>query len=130
MVCAHTPQTSIENLASAETAWLLNTRYCVVVKYASVLCSSCRDEVGKKTLRVAIVGGGPAGLLTAIMLAKMGYSGIEVFEKREKPAAPSDKIWSDVDSPEFKRSYNIGIGGRGQRVLSKFSTRRSCLMLA
>ena len=94
------------------------------------MCFGYSDEIRERGLRVAIVGGGPAGLLTAIMLAKMGYSGIEVFEKREKPVAPSDKLWSDVDSSEFKRSYNIGIGGRGQRVLSKFGTKRTCLMTA
>lgn len=63
---------------------------------------------------VAIIGGGPAGLSTAIMLARRGYSNIRVYERLSEPPAPDDPSWRIVDS---ERTYNIGISGRGQSVL-------------
>ena len=63
---------------------------------------------------VAIIGGGPAGLASAIMLARRGYKNIRVYEKLDRPLPPTDPSWSSVDS---ERTYNIGISGRGQNVL-------------
>jgi kynurenine 3-monooxygenase len=54
---------------------------------------------------VLIVGGGPAGLATALMLAKRGWKNITVLEKR--PAA---------DYYEPDKSFNYQIDGRGQKL--------------
>jgi 2-polyprenyl-6-methoxyphenol hydroxylase-like FAD-dependent oxidoreductase len=54
---------------------------------------------------VLIVGGGPAGLATALMLAKRGWTEITVLEKR--PAA---------DYYEPDKSFNYQIDGRGQKL--------------
>ncbi|MDJ0715226.1 MAG: NAD(P)/FAD-dependent oxidoreductase [Prochloraceae cyanobacterium] len=54
---------------------------------------------------VVIVGGGPAGLATALMLAKRGWTNITVFEKR--PSA---------DYYEPDKSFNYLIDGRGQKM--------------
>mmetsp|Transcript_14518 Transcript_14518/g.20493 ORF Transcript_14518/g.20493 Transcript_14518/m.20493 type:complete len:636 (-) Transcript_14518:149-2056(-) len=66
-----------------------------------------------------VCGGGPAGLLAAIMLSqKYGPSHrIAVCERRPAtPPSPSDNtVWSDV-----ARFYLLGIGHRGQRALNKF----------
>lgn len=58
----------------------------------------------KSFSNVAIVGGGPAGLATALMLAKRGWTEITVLEKR--PAA---------NYYEPDKSYNYLIDGRGQK---------------
>ncbi len=55
---------------------------------------------------VVIVGGGPAGLATALMLAKRGWTNITVFEKR--PSA---------DYYEPDKSYSFSIDGRGQKII-------------
>ena len=66
-----------------------------------------------------VCGGGPAGLLTAIMLSqKYGPSHrIALCERRPAiPPSPLDgTVWSDV-----ARFYLLGIGHRGQNALKKF----------
>lgn len=62
-----------------------------------------------------VVGGGPSGLATAMMLAKRGWTNIAVVDKRAAPAAADDEAeWLD-----FSRNYLIGLGGRGQRSLKE-----------
>jgi len=56
----------------------------------------------KKTL---IVGGGPAGLATALMLAKRGWKNITVLEQR-----------ATADYYEPDKSFNYQIDGRGQKL--------------
>ncbi len=41
------------------------------------------DKVRKKGMRVGVIGGGPAGMTIAILLARKGYD-ITIFESREK----------------------------------------------
>lgn len=53
-----------------------------------------------------IVGGGPAGLATALMLAKRGWNNIIVLEKR-----------SSASNYEIDKSYSYLIDGRGQKIL-------------
>ena len=66
-----------------------------------------------------IAGGGPAGLMAAIMLSqKYGPEHkIAVCERRPgRPASPSDDtVWSDI-----ARFYLLGIGHRGQSCFEKF----------
>ena len=54
---------------------------------------------------VTIVGGGPAGLATALMLAKRGWTDITVLEQR-----------TAADYYEPDKSYNYLIDGRGQQL--------------
>jgi 2-polyprenyl-6-methoxyphenol hydroxylase-like FAD-dependent oxidoreductase len=70
-----------------------------------------------KSEPVCIIGAGPAGLSTAIALARLGYKNVKVFDKLDEPLAPDSPDWVDLVSPTFLRSYNIGISGRGQKVL-------------
>ncbi|CAM9997346.1 unnamed protein product, partial [Phaeothamnion confervicola] len=61
-----------------------------------------------------IVGGGPAGLLCAIMLARLGWKNIKVLERCSEPPPPLSASWGNPD-----RSYNLGIGSRGQCALKR-----------
>jgi len=63
--------------------------------------------------RSVVVGAGPAGLATAIALAKRGWPDVQVFDRLPPPPAlDDDSSWSDT-----ARFYLIGIGGRGQKAL-------------
>jgi len=66
---------------------------------------------------VVICGGGPAGLLTSIMLAqKFPNRKIKLYDRLPAPYSPTDStVWND-----FAKFYLIGLGGRGQKALGKF----------
>jgi 2-polyprenyl-6-methoxyphenol hydroxylase-like FAD-dependent oxidoreductase len=59
-----------------------------------------------------VVGGGPIGLSTAIMLAKKGFNNVKVYERLPEYPRTDDNRWLN------ERSYIIGINGRGQNVLN------------
>ncbi|EKX46622.1 hypothetical protein GUITHDRAFT_70296 [Guillardia theta CCMP2712] len=66
--------------------------------------------------QTAIIGAGPTGLATAIMLAQRGWKDIHVYDRLSPPPNPDDdNVWSDT-----AKFYLIGIGGRGQRALKNF----------
>ncbi|CAM9386006.1 unnamed protein product [Discosporangium mesarthrocarpum] len=64
--------------------------------------------------KTAVVGGGPTGLATALMLSRRGYRDIMVLERLPEPPEPSSDVWVNGE-----RSYNLGIGGRGQIALAE-----------
>ncbi|MGB3508234.1 MAG: NAD(P)/FAD-dependent oxidoreductase [Microcoleaceae cyanobacterium] len=61
-------------------------------------------ETKKINQNAVIIGGGPAGFATALMLAKRGWQEITVLEKRP-----------DADFYEPDKSFNYQIDGRGQK---------------
>ena len=56
---------------------------------------------------ITVVGGGPAGCLIAILLARRGHR-VEVFERRPDPRTAT---------PEAGRSINLALAARGMRAL-------------
>ncbi|MEO8890139.1 MAG: FAD-dependent oxidoreductase, partial [Coleofasciculaceae cyanobacterium] len=63
------------------------------------------EETNASSRNVLIVGGGPAGFATALMLAHRGWKKITVLEKR--PSA---------DYYEPDKSFNYLVNGRGQKL--------------
>lgn len=72
--------------------------------------ASTNAVVGESAL---VVGAGPAGLATAISLAKQGWGEIKVVEKLPPPPSAGDPIYTEAPD----RSYNLGVSGRGQKFL-------------
>lgn len=93
-------------------------RFTTMVSATSEATSSAAIPVAttedRRASSTAIVGGGPAGLAVALMLARRGYRDITVLERLKEPPPPASEEWGN---PE--RSYNLGIGARGQTSLAK-----------
>jgi flavin-dependent dehydrogenase len=64
---------------------------------SSSICKQCS---------AIIIGGGPSGLASAIMLSKIGWKDIIVLEKR-------------MNSFDSDRAFHFLIDGRGQRCVGK-----------
>jgi kynurenine 3-monooxygenase len=67
--------------------------------------SSVSQTPKSRTQNAVIIGGGPAGIATALMLAKQGWTNITVIEKR-----PSAAYY------EPDKSFSYQIDGRGQKL--------------
>mmetsp|Transcript_5956 Transcript_5956/g.14055 ORF Transcript_5956/g.14055 Transcript_5956/m.14055 type:complete len:611 (-) Transcript_5956:636-2468(-) len=65
---------------------------------------------------VCIVGGGPAGLAAALMLARRGWKDITIIEKKEV-----------IGAEDNQRSYVYMIDGRGRKLLSRLPGVVDCL---
>jgi kynurenine 3-monooxygenase len=73
-----------------------------------------------------VCGGGPTGLLTAIMLAQQKmpensvqprFRNIQLYDRLSVPPNPDDDVLWNTDVAKF---YLIGLGGRGQSALRHF----------
>jgi len=94
------------------------------IAFQSAITSSVEDTIGidvniapSNTLLDAVVcGGGPAGLLSAIMLAQTFNYNVKVYERLPPPPSPTDEsVWEDI-----AKFYLIGLGERGQAALKEF----------
>ena len=85
--------------------------------FATSTSSSTNDDEPTTKADYVIVGAGPSGLLTAIMLSrKYPSKKIQVYDRLTEPPSPTDStVWSDV-----AKFYLIGLGSRGQKALAKY----------
>lgn len=89
---------------------------------AAIASTASKNVTPTLPASAAIVGGGPTGLAVALMLARRGYRNVRVYERLAEPPPPASAEWGN---PE--RSYNLGIGGRGQTALAKLGAAEKVL---
>ncbi len=70
--------------------------------------------VSSPVTNAMVIGGGPSGLSSSIMLAQRGYH-VKCFEQRPKPTDVDAATWGDFNND---RSFILGLSGRGQQVLN------------
>jgi hypothetical protein len=79
------------------------------------MCAAAGEDATDASGRTVIIGGGPTGLCTAMMLAQKGWSDVHVYDRLPPPPSPDDEtVWGDT-----ARFYLIGLGGRGQKALKE-----------
>ena len=85
--------------------------------FSSSSPSSTADE--RQLVDIVICGGGPCGLLSAIMLSQkfLSYQ-IKLFD--ERPQRPQDPDDATYWSSDLDKRYLIGLGGRGITALETF----------
>jgi kynurenine 3-monooxygenase len=65
-------------------------------------------------MNIAIIGGGPSGLLLAHYLAKNTSASVTIWERRPDPSTPPT---SGGKAEQEQRAYALGIGRRGRTAL-------------
>ena len=104
------------NLSLIQRASSVVARSNTTMVLSMMIAAAEEDKDEAKAESSVIVGAGPTGLVTAIMLARRGWKNVRVLEKRNKPEkANNADVWGDP-----QRSYNIGLSARGQLALQKY----------
>ena len=81
----------------------------------TAVATATDSQASHSVSSTAIIGGGPSGLATAIMLAQKGWTDVHVYDRLPAPPSPDDDaVWGDT-----ARFYLIGLGGRGQKALKE-----------
>lgn len=104
--------------ANAQRAPLRKYQPLTVVNQSSSSSSNVEGlEQKPMVTNTVIVGAGPAGLLTGIMLAKkFPLQKIQIYDRLTAPPSPTDEaIWGDI-----AKFYLIGLGSRGQGALQHY----------
>uniref|UniRef100_A0A383WGF8 FAD-binding domain-containing protein n=1 Tax=Tetradesmus obliquus TaxID=3088 RepID=A0A383WGF8_TETOB len=75
---------------------------------AAAAAAGTADAAARLAAPVVVIGGGPAGLASALMLARRGYSNVKFFERLSEPPAPGDlSVWGNFEQAR-ERLYMIG----------------------
>lgn len=72
----------------------LSSRVAMPAPLAAAAAVDVTGE-GNKAKKTIVVGSGPTGLFTSLMLARRGFKNILVLDRLERPAPPDSPLWGD-----------------------------------
>jgi len=123
-VCFHTCEDRCRRASLDDSVSIRGIKRFMVDQEVTVQKPECREDVANAARKVAIIGGGPAGLSCAYFLARLGYKPV-VFERESRPggmlvqAIPAYRLPRELVAREIRMIESIGVEIRTQQALGK-----------
>ncbi len=123
-VCFHTCEDRCRRASLDDSVSIRGIKRFMVDQEVTVQKPECRENAANAARKVAIIGGGPAGLSCAYFLARLGYKPV-VFERENRPggmlvqAIPAYRLPRELVAREIRMIESIGVEIRTQQALGK-----------
>ncbi len=123
-VCFHTCEDKCRRSTLDESVSIRGVKRFMVDQEVTIQKPVCREDSANAARRVAIVGGGPAGLSCAYFLARLGYSPT-VLEAEARPggmlvqAIPAYRLPRELVAREIRMIESLGVDIRTNQALGK-----------
>ena len=123
-VCFHTCESMCRRASIDEAVSIRGIKRFMVDQEITVQMPGIRENPNNAKRKIAIVGGGPAGLSCAYFLARLGYKPV-VFEAESRPggmlvqAIPAYRLPRETVAREIRMIEQMGVDIRTQQRLGK-----------
>jgi NADH-quinone oxidoreductase subunit F len=129
-VCFHTCEEKCRRASLDNSVSIRGIKRFMVDQEAEMQLPEIRDNAENAKKKIAIIGGGPAGISCAFFLARLGYKPI-VFEKEARPggmlvqAIPAYRLPRETLAREIRLIENMGVKIKTGKALGKDFTIQS-----
>ncbi|MBI9101236.1 MAG: NADH-quinone oxidoreductase subunit NuoF [Spirochaetales bacterium] len=123
-VCFHTCEDKCRRATLDSSVAIRTIKRYMVEQEVTVQLPEIRENLENERHKIAIVGGGPAGLSCAYFLARLGYRP-EIFEAESRPggmmtqAIPSYRLPREIIAREIRMIENLGVKINTNKKLGK-----------
>lgn len=123
-VCFHTCEEKCRRSALDQPVSIRAIKRFMVDQELETLLPEIRVDVTNARRKIAIIGGGPAGLSCAFFLARLGYKPV-IYEKEPRPggmlvqAIPAYRLPRETIAREIRMIENMGVEIKTDHVLGR-----------
>jgi len=123
-VCFHTCESRCRRASIDESVSIRGIKRFMVDQEVTIQTPEVRENTVNATRKIAIIGGGPAGLSCAYFLARLGYKPV-VFEAEPRPGGmlvqtiPAYRLPRETVAREIRMIEQLGVDIRTQQRLGK-----------